>query len=331
MAKRDYYEVLGVKKDASEEEIKKAYRKLAMKLHPDHNPGNKQAEEKFKEVNEAYAVLSDKEKRRQYDQIGPSGFGQRFSQEDIFRGFDINDLFKDLGFSTQDVFSHIFGGGRRGGGRSRVQYGNFEDLFGQRGGPNPHDPHQDPFAGGGYRAQEPMGAKGQDIESELNLTFQEAAAGGSKKIRFNKGGRMEEITVKIPPGIESGKKLRLAGKGMEGHGGLPPGDLYLKVNVAEHPLFKREGKSDIVIDREIKISEALLGTTIEVPTLDGSKLVKVPPGTQSNSRIRLKGFGLPRVQGGGKGEEYVRILIRYPKNLTEKQRRVAEDLKKEGL
>ncbi len=331
MAKRDYYEVLGTKKDASEEEIKKAYRKLAMKLHPDHNPGNKQAEEQFKEVNEAYAVLSDKEKRRQYDQIGPSGFGQRFSQEDIFRGFDISDLFKDLGFSTNDVFSHIFGGGRRGGGRTRVQYGNVGDLFGQRG--RQGGGYQDPeaFSGGGYQAQEPMAGRGQDIESELNLTFQEAATGGSKKIKFNKGGKMEEITIKIPPGIESGKKLRLTGKGVEGYGGVPPGDLYLKVNVAEHPIFKREGKSDIVIDREIKISDALLGTTIEVPTLDGSKLVKVPPGTQSNSRIRLKGFGLPRLHGGGKGEEYVRIIIRYPKNMTEKQKKITEELRKEGL
>jgi curved DNA-binding protein len=164
----------------------------------------------------------------------------------------------------------------------------------------------------------------------LNLTFQEAAFGGEKKVRFSKGGKVEEVTVKVPPGIESGKKLRLAGKGMDGAGGRPPGDLYLKVNVAEHPLFKREG-SDITLDKEIKISEALLGTTVEVPTLDSSKNIKVPPGTQSNSRIRLKGFGLPRLQGGGKGDEYVRILIKYPKTLNEKQRKLAEELKKEGL
>lgn len=131
MAKRDYYEVLGVKKAATAEEIKKAYRKLAMKLHPDRNPGNKQAEERFKEINEAYAVLSDKGKRQQYDQFGPSGFSQRFSQEDIFRGFDISDLFKDLGFSTNDVFSRIFGGGGRG---AKVRYENFDELFGQEEG-----------------------------------------------------------------------------------------------------------------------------------------------------------------------------------------------------
>jgi curved DNA-binding protein len=325
MAKRDYYEVLGVKKTATEEEIKKAYRKLAMKHHPDRNPGNKQAEERFKEINEAYAVLSDKGKRQQYDQIGPSGFRQRYSQEDIFRGFDINDLFKDLGFSTNDVFGRIFGGGGRG---PKVRYGDVNDLFGQRGG-TAYD-YDDMFSGGASQGEGPMAEKGQDVHSELNLTFMEAALGGEKKVRFSKGGKVEEVAVKIPPGIESGKRLRLAGKGRDGAGGRPPGDLYLKVNVAEHPLFKREG-SDITVDREIKISEALLGTTIEVPTLDGSKHIKVPPGTQSNSRIRLKNFGLPRLQGGGKGDEYVRILLRYPKSLNEKQRKLAEDLKKEGL
>jgi curved DNA-binding protein len=323
MAKRDYYEVLGVKKNASEDEIKKAYRKLAMKHHPDRNPGNKQAEERFKEINEAYAVLSDKSKRQQYDQFGPSGFSQRFSQEDIFRGFDISDLLKDLGFS----FDRAGGGGRRG----RTQYGGFEDLFGQ-GGPRGRqaEEYEDMFGGGGYQTQEPMPPKGQDVHSELTLTLQEVASGGEKKIKFQKGGKVEEVTVKIPPGIESGKKLRLAGKGAEGGRGIPPGDLYLQIKVADHPLFKREG-SDITVDKEIKISEALLGTTLEVPTLDGSKNIKVPPGTQSNSRIRLKGFGIPHFQGGGRGDEFVRILIKYPKNLSDKQKKLAEEMKKEGL
>jgi curved DNA-binding protein len=326
MAKRDYYEVLGVKKTATEEEIKKAYRKLAMKLHPDRNPGNKLAEEKFKEVNEAYAVLSDKEKRRQYDQFGPAGFSQRFSQEDIFRGFDISDLFRDLGFSTGDVFSRIFGG--QGGRGARVHYGGFEDLFGSRG--RQAGDFGNIFSGQDYQPQGGFAPKGQDIQSELNLSFEEAAFGAEKKVKLSKGNKVEEVTVKIPAGIESGKKLRLAGKGMEGKGGMPPGDLYLKVNVPEHPLFKREG-SDIVVDKEIKISDAVLGATIEVPTLEGSKHIKVLPGTQSNSRIRLKGFGLPRLQGGAKGDEYVRLLIRYPRNLTEKQKKMIEELKKEGL
>jgi curved DNA-binding protein len=314
MPKKDYYDVLGVKKTATEEEIKKAYRKLAMKYHPDRNPGNKkEAEERFKEINEAYAVLSDKEKRRQYDQFGPSGFSQRFSQEDIFRGFDIND-----------ILGSIFGRASRGG---RVRYGGFEDLFGAgRGGPGPD--FGDIFSGQGYQSEPPFAPKGQDIQSELNLSFEEAAFGTEKKIRLSKNGRFEEVTVKVPAGIESGKKLRLAGKGEPSPAGA--GDLYLKVNVAEHPFFKREG-SDIVVDKEIKISEAILGGTIEVPTLEGSKHIKVPPGTQSNSRIRLKGFGLPRLQGGGKGDEYVRILVRYPRNLNDRQKKLVEELKREGL
>ncbi len=320
-AKRDYYEILGVKKGTKEEEIKKAYRELAKKFHPDRNPGNKQAEERFKEINEAYAVLSDKEKRQQYDRFGPSGFKQRYSQEDIFRGFDISDLFGDLGFSNQDVFSRIF---RGQGGRGGTRVYNFEDLFGQQRGKQPFE-YGDAY-GGGFNRGTP---KGQDAQMDLNLTFQEAAQGGEKRIRFSRGGKMEDIAVKIPPGIESGKRLRLAGKGMEGPG-VPPGDLYLTVHVADHPLFKREG-SDLVIDREIKISDALLGTTLEVPTLDGKKYIKVPPGTQSNSRIRLKGFGLPRLEGGGKGDEYVRIVVRIPKPLNEKQKKTAEELRKEGL
>ncbi len=314
MAKKDYYDVLGVKKTATEEEIKKAYRALAMKYHPDRNPGNKkEAEERFKEINEAYAVLSDKDKRRQYDQFGPSGFSQRYSQEDIFRGFDIND-----------VLGSIFGRASRGG---RTRFGGFEDLFGGRGR---QPDFGDIFSGQDSQTEGPFAQKGQDIQSELNLSFEEAASGTEKKVRLPKNGKFEEVTVKVPAGIESGKKLRLAGKGMRGLGGGPPGDLYLKVNVADHPIFKREG-SDIVLDKEIKISDAILGTTMEVPTLEGSKNIKIPPGTQSNSRIRLKGFGLPRLQGGSKGDEYVRILIRYPKNLNDRQKKLIEELKKEGL
>lgn len=314
MPKKDYYEVLGVKKTATEEEIKKAYRKLALKYHPDRNPGNKkEAEERFKDINEAYAVLSDKEKRGQYDQFGPSGFSQRYSQEDIFRGFDLND-----------ILGNIFGRASRGG---RVRYGGFDDLFGaRRGGPGPD--LGDVFSGQGYQAETPFAQKGQDIQSEMNLSFEEAAFGTEKKIRLSKNGRMEEVTVKVPAGIESGKKLRLAGKGEPGPAGA--GDLYLKLKVSEHPFFKREG-SDIVVDKEVKLSEAILGGSIEVPTLEGSKHIKVSPGTQSHSRIRLKGFGLPHLQGGGKGDEYVRILIRYPKNLNDRQKKLVEELKREGL
>ena len=310
MAKKDYYEILGVKKTATEDEMKKAYRKLAMKWHPDRNPnGKKEAEERFKEINEAYAVLSDKEKRSQYEQFGPSGFRQKYSQEDIFHGFNFSDLFREMGF------------GRAYGQGGRVYTGNFEDLFGQRGG-------QEYDFGDLSRGGPPGPQRGEDAQFELNISLPEAALGTGKKFRFSQGGKMEEVTVKIPPGIASGKKLRLAGKGMEGPGG--PGDLYLKVNVAEHPFFKREG-NNIIFDKEIKISEALLGTTIEVPTLDGSKRIKVPPGVQCHSRIRLKRFGIPSLQGGPKGDEYVRILVRYPRVLNERQKKLVEELKKEGF
>jgi curved DNA-binding protein len=326
MAKKDYYEILGVKKTATDDEIKRAYRKLAMKWHPDRNPGNKQAEEKFKEISEAYAVLSDKEKRRQYDQFGPAGFGQRYSQEDIFRGFDIGDLFRDMGVSG-DFWSRIFGGARSRQAHSRT--GGFQDFSRTYGGQG--FDFGDIFSGAGEA--EPYGpgmAKGQDIEADLNLTFMEAARGGKKKVRYSRGGKMEEVTVTIPAGIESGKKLRLAGKGLEGYGGTPPGDLYLKVHVAEDPVFRREG-SDLLVDKEISLTDAVLGTTIDVPTLEGIKRVKVPPGTQSHSRIRLKGFGLPNLQNGSKGDQYVRILVRLPKGLTEKQKKLFEELRKEGF
>ncbi len=325
MAKKDYYEVLGVKKTTPDDEIKKAYRKLAMKWHPDRNPGNKQAEEKFKEISEAYAVLSDKEKRKQYDQFGPSGFGQRYSQEDIFRGFDISDLFKGTGFSG-DIFGRIFGG--QGPRQARSRPGGYQDYSGQSGGQG--FDLNDLFSGTEYQTQGSRMPKGEDVEADLNLSFLEAARGGKKKVRYPLGVKMEEVTVTIPAGIESGKRLRLAGKGMEGYRGTPAGDLYLKVNVAEDPLFRREG-SDLLVEMEIKLTDALLGTEVEVPSLDGNKLVKIPPGTQSHSRIRLKGLGLPHPQGGGKGDEYVRVLVRLPKGLTERQKKLFEELRKEGV
>jgi curved DNA-binding protein len=305
MAAKDYYHILGVAKNASDEEIKKAYRKLAMKYHPDRNPNKKEAEERFKEINEAYAVLSDKEKRKQYDTFGAEGFQQRFSQEDIFRGFDFDE-----------ILSSLFGGrGRRDfrfGGQSGVDFG---DFFGRPGG------HQD--AGR-------MSQRGEDIVYEMAISLEEAASGGEKRISYRKNGRLEEVSVKIPRGFPSGKKLRLAGKGKEGRNGGPPGDLYLQVTVREHPLFSQEG-DDLIVEKEINFSEAVLGTTIEVPTLEGMKKVKVPPGTQSHTKMRLKGLGMPHFQGEGKGDEYVKVIVRIPKKVSEKSRGLIQDLAKEGI
>ena len=304
MATRDYYNILGVNKNASEEEIKRAYRKLAMKYHPDKNPNRKEAEERFKEINEAYAVLSDKEKRKQYDTFGAEGFRQRFTQEDIFRGFDFDE-----------ILSSFFGGrGKRefrSGGRGGFDFG---DLFGQTA----------------YRDTGRMPQKGEDILYELTISLEESAFGGEKRISYRKNGKIEEVSVKIPRGIPSGKKLRLAGKGMEGRNHGSPGDLYLQINIKEHPFFIREG-DNLIVDKEINFSDAVMGTTVEVPTLEGKKIVKLPPGTQSHTKMRLKGLGVPHFQGEGRGDEYVKVIVKVPKKMTEKSRKLIEELAKEGI
>ncbi len=302
MASKDYYEILGVGKNARGEEIKKAYRKLAMKYHPDRNPNKKEAEERFKEINEAYAVLSDKEKRKQYDTFGAEGFRQRFSQEDIFRGFDFDE-----------ILSGIFGGRGRRESRGRGGF-DFADLFG----------------GGSFQDTGRMARKGQDILYEMVISLEEAASGGEKRISYSRNGKVEEVSVRIPRGIPSGKKLRLSGKGGEGRNGGPPGDLYLQVNIREHPFFAREG-DDLTVEKEIHFSEAVLGTTIEVPTLEGAKKVRVPPGTQSQTKLRLKGLGVPHFRGEGKGDEYVKVIVKVPKRVTEKTRKLIEELAKEGI
>ncbi len=305
MATRDYYEILGVNKNANDEEIKKAYRKLAMKYHPDRNANKKEAEERFKEINEAYAVLSDKEKRKQYDTYGKEGFQQRYTQEDIFRGFDFDD-----------ILSSLFGGrGRREfryGGRGGFDYG---DLFGRQPGSQ----------GGGRMPQ-----KGEDVLYELSVSLEEASFGAEKRISFRKNGKVEEVSVRVPRGIPSGKKLRLAGKGMEGGNGGPPGDLYLQVSIKEHPVFTREG-DDVVVEEEIRFSEAVMGTMIEVPTLEGRKKVKVPAGTQSHTKLRLKGLGIPHFQKEGRGDEYVKVIVKVPKRVSEKSRGLIQELAKEGM
>jgi len=286
--------------------MKRAYRKLAMKYHPDRNPNKKEAEERFKEINEAYAVLSDKEKRKQYDNFGADGFRQRFTQEDIFRGFDFDE-----------ILSGVFGGrGRRefrfGGGRGGFDFG---DLFGGSYG------NQDV----GRKPQ-----KGEDILYELMISLEEAASGGEKRISYRKDGKVEEVSVKIPKGIPAGKKLRLAGKGMEGKKGGPPGDLYLQISIQEHPIFTRE-EDDLIVEKEVSFSEAVLGNSVEVPTLEGTKKIKVPPGTQSHTKMRLKGLGIPHLQKEGRGDEYVKVIVKIPKRVSEKAKSLIQELAKEGI
>lgn len=298
MAARDYYEILGLKKGATPAEIKKAYRKLAVKYHPDKNPGNKEAEDRFKEINEAYAVLSDSQKKQQYDQFGSAGFHQRFSQEDIFRGFDVGDIFKDAGFGTDDIFSRIFGGG-----------------FQQRGG----------FGYGGNRR-----SKGEDYSMELTVSFREAFSGCEKRVAFSRGGEREELSVKVPAGVDTGARLRVQGKGAPGRGGGQSGDLFLDIKVGSDPQFHREG-DDIVVERLLRFSEAALGTSMEVPTLEGTKRIKVPAGIQPGTKIRLKGQGFPRMGKGERGDLFVRVNVQVPEQLTGTQRELLEQLAGKGL
>ncbi len=315
---KDYYKTLGVAKSAPAEEIKKAYRKLAMKYHPDRNKGDKAAEEKFKAISEAYAVLSDDDKKKEYDTYGSDGFKQRYSQEDIFQGSDISDILRGMGVGG-DAFSQFFGGGR-GGGRTYTFHG---------GGPQPG------MGGFGFnQAYGGMGGaplKGNDLIYELPVTLEEVFAGGDKMVAYRTGGESQRVSVKVPPGIESGKKLRLSGKGEPGPPGAPAGDLLIKISVLEHPQFKRQG-ADLVVTQPVSFTQAALGATVQVPTLEGKKLsVKVPKGTQAGAKLRLKGQGLPRFKGSGKGDLFVKIGIEVPKRLSKEQKELLKKLAEEGL
>jgi len=297
LAEQDYYAILGLKKGAAADEIKKAFRKLAVKYHPDKNPGDKKAEDRFKEINEAYAVLSDPQKKSQYDQFGSAGFHQRYSQEDIFRGFNAGDIFREFNLGgSDDVFSRIFGMGggfRQGGGRS-------------------------------------MSRKGADLEMQLSISFHEAFSGDEKRVSFSHEGRSEELSVKIPAGIESGARLRLAGKGGAGIGGGPAGDLYLDIIVREDQLYSRDG-ADIILPQQIAFSQACLGGSLDVTTLDGTKRIKIPAGIQPGTKIRLKGLGFPRAGKGERGDFYVVVQVIVPQTLSPEQREIVAALAKGGM
>ena len=309
----DYYQILGVNRNVTPEELKKAYRKLAQKYHPDKAKGNKQeAEAQFKKISEAYAVLSNPEKRKEYDEFGSQAFRAKFSQEDIFRGFDFTDIF-DNGISD-GIFGRLFGGlggrgSRAGGGRSRV------------------------FRYGGTEGFQNMGAplKGEDLQIEVPITLHEMAFGAEKPISFTRSSQPEKLTVKVPAGTLPGKRLRIPEKGRPSPTGGPPGDLYVKLKEVEHPVFKRDG-NDLYVDRHIRFTESALGTKVTVPTLDGKTMsLKVPPGTNSLTKMRLKNYGLPHATGKTRGNQYVRIIVDIPHNLTKKQKTLLEELAKEGL
>jgi len=314
MPAKDYYDTLGISKSASAGEIKKAYRKLALKYHPDHNKDDKSAETRFKEISEAYAVLSDSEKRKQYDTFGAEGFQNRFSQEDIFRGFDFGTIFKEFGFGggrSENVFSHIFGGGPSGAGRTHFRAAGSSPFQGFQG--------------------QPMGMRGQDLVYELSVTLEDVAHGAQKLIVYNLGDGEQRVSMKVPKGIRSGKKLRLTGKGKPGIQGGPPGDLFVQVNILGHDVFKRKD-DDLYLKREIKFSEAVLGTEIEVPSIDQKLLkLKIPAGTQNGAKFRMKGYGLPSMGKDDHGDQFVEIRVTVPKKLNKEQKDLVKQMAESGL
>lgn len=308
----DYYEILGVPKSATGEQVKKTYRKLALKYHPDKNNGNKEFEEKFKEISEAYAVLSDPEKRRQYDTYGSTGFHQRYSREDIFKNFDINEILRQFGFSNQGFHGASF----HQGGPSSAGY--------------------NPFFGGNFTGTGSCGGcgqpmKGPDLIYQLSVSLEDVLNGGEKQITLQTNGRAKNVSVRIPRGIEEGKKLRLKGKGGNAPAGGVPGDLYLKIQMEPHALYERYG-DDIILNKTIPFSDACLGTKIEVESIDGKTfMVNVPSGTNGDSRLRIKGQGLPSGPIGERGDLYVKIVVEVPKELNDEQRELVASLKEIGL
>ncbi|HEX3357431.1 MAG TPA: DnaJ C-terminal domain-containing protein [Tepidisphaeraceae bacterium] len=306
MAKRDYYEVLGVSKTAAADEIRKSHRKLVRQYHPDVNKNNKAAEEKFKEVQEAYDVLSDEHKRKGYDQFGHAGPGagpggvdpatyEAYRRAQQGRGrqqwgsggvtvedFDPADFAGGGNAGFGDIFEQLFGaGGRAGGGRSRG------------------------------RAPQPPPMPGSDIEYPISLSFEDAARGIALPLQIRRGGQMESIEIKIPPGVKDGSRVRIKGKGDQGTNGQN-GDLYIITGIHDHPYFRRDGL-DVLVDVPISLYEALLGTKVEVPTLDGPVTLTIPPGTSSGAKMRIKSRGIER--GKEKGDEYVVVKIIVPKDL----------------
>ncbi len=348
MAKRDYYEVLGIAKNASAEEIKKAYRKLARQYHPDVNPDDKGAEAKFKEVKEAFDVLSDSTRREQYDNFGHAeeGFGQGFG------GYGQGGFGGGSGFGFEDIFETFFGGGGMRGHRpagpqrgsdlrydmeitlddvaaglettvnvTRVDQCENCDGSGAKPGTSPVKC----TACGGTGQQQTV--RSTAFGRFVSVKPCDACGGEGKQIKercrecqgSGRVNRERKIEVKIPAGVDNGNRLRVAGEGEAGLRGGPPGDLYVFIHVRPHEIFKRNG-DDLIVEIPISFSQATLGTELEVPTLDGKAKLKVPEGTQPGTSFRLRGKGIPHLRGYGRGDQHVRVNVKIPQKLSNKQK-----------
>jgi curved DNA-binding protein len=313
MEYKDYYKILGVDRNASQADIKKAYRRLARKYHPDVNPGDKGSEARFKEINEAHEVLSDPEKRKKYDQLGVSW--REWQQRGAPGNYDWSQWFT----------------GAPGGGRVRVEYGgdlgDLRDLFGAAGG-SFSDFFQAIFGGMGggepFRstAGRPHPRQGQSYTHSVEITLEEAF-GGTTRILQMDGQRLE---VKIPPGVRTGSRVRVAGQGGEGIGGGARGDLYLQVKVLDHPTFERRG-DDLYCDLPVDLYTAMLGGEVRVPTLKGNVVLKIPPETQAGRMFRLGGQGMPLLRNPSQhGDLYVKARVTVPQNLSEQEKNLFREL-----
>ena len=361
MSKSDYYDVLGVQRNATKDEIKNKYRQLALKYHPDRNK-SPDAENKFKEISEAYAILSDDEKRAQYDQFGHAGIDGRYSTEDIFRGVNFDEILRDIGFGFGGGFGSIFDtffGGRPSRGPQRgqdIRYDleiSLEQAYAGLGteievprtercpecngsGAKPGtSPKKCPECGGAGQIQHVQNAgfmhfariepcrkcrgKGTIIEKPCNQCR------GTGIVE-----RDRRISIKIPPGVDTGSQLLLRGEGDAPNGGGRRGDLYVVVHVKPHETFRREG-NDLICNLDVSFSRAALGGNVQVPTLDGPANIMMPPGTQSGAIFRLRRKGMPAIRENEKGDELVVIQVRTPTNLTSHQKELVQELSKEGL
>ena len=363
MAKRDYYEVLGVEKSASKDEIKKEYRKLAKKYHPDMNKDNpKKAEEKFKEISEAYGVLSDDTKRKQYDTYGHAGIEGRYTQEDIFRTINFEDIFGDIGIGFggfDSIFDTFFGGARqRRRGPAKGQSLYFEQeitleeaAFGTKKTINVPRRESCPTCQGtgakpGTTPKKCPACAGtgqiRDVQTSgfgqfVRVSPCRSCRGAGERIEYpchkchGRGvvRKYRKITVDIPPGVDSGSRIRLIREGEASANGGPPGDLFVVLHIKPHGTFLREG-NHILYDAEISFVQAALGDEIDVPTLKGKASLKIPKGTQSHTTFRLKGEGISDVHGRGKGDQYVRVILKTPNKLSERQKELLLEFDSHG-